>query len=138
MPFRRGVFTADAARLLTTHDDNVVRSWDVRTGRLLAQLQGASGGVTRLRLLADDRLLLAASHDGTTRLWNVADGSLVRTFEGAPVEASDAVFAKGHVTVIDSEGRVTLHRCDACLSDQALIARARGRLRTLESLPPPR
>lgn len=132
MPFRRAIFTADAARLLTTHDDNVVRSWDVSTGRLLAQLPGAAGAVPRLRLLADDQLVLAPSHDGTTRLWNVADGSLVRTFEGTSVEASDAVFAGDHVTVINSEGRGTLHRCEACLAEQTLIARARKRIRALK------
>ncbi|HXO30433.1 MAG TPA: WD40 repeat domain-containing protein, partial [Thermoanaerobaculia bacterium] len=131
MPFRRGVFAADAVRLLTTHDDNIVRSWDTRTGSLLAQLPGAAGLVTRLRLLAGDRLLLAASHDGTTRLWNVTDGSLVRTFEGSAVEASDAVFAGGRIIVIDSEGQLIAHRCDACLPDDALITRARERLLAL-------
>jgi hypothetical protein len=63
-------------------------------------------------------------------LWNTADGSLVRMFDGSGSEASDAVFAGGRVTVVDSGGRITVHQCDACLPDEALIARARERLVT--------
>lgn len=134
MPFRRGVFDADSNRLFTTHDDNIIRSWDIRTGNVLAELRGSAGQVAGLRLLANDTLLLAPSDDGTARLWQTADGALVRVFEGSSEAATDAIFSRGHVTVVDIKGSVTRHRCDACLAEKDLINTARARVAHLEPM----
>ena len=48
-------------------------------GRLLATLQGHTGGVRGVALSADGRLLASGSQDGTLRLWEASTGAHLNT-----------------------------------------------------------
>jgi WD40 repeat protein len=55
--------------------------WDTQTGKLIASLEGHTGGVTAAAWSRDGKVLATASTDKTIRLWD-ATGKAVRTLNG--------------------------------------------------------
>jgi WD40 repeat protein len=58
--------------LLDPGYDQVVKVWDVASGRELRTLTGLGNSVPMLAFAPDDRTLAAACHDRTVRLWSTA------------------------------------------------------------------
>ena len=56
-----------------------MRLWEAGSGRLLATLQGHTGGVFGMALSADSQLVASGSFDGTVRLWEAKSGTCLRT-----------------------------------------------------------
>lgn len=128
VPFRRATFSDDGKRLFTTHDDNVVRAWDLETRGLVSQMAGHAGYVPRVRSLAQGSVLLSPGDDKTKRLWATDDGSLLRVFSGHPASVMDAVLVDGFVVSVDRSGRVLRQKCDACMGENDLLRSARAKL----------
>jgi WD40 repeat protein len=49
--------------------DNVVRVWDIESGKMLYSYQGHTGGVTCVTYFPDGKRIASASADGTARIW---------------------------------------------------------------------
>ncbi|WP_298821324.1 serine/threonine protein kinase [Chloroflexus sp.] len=65
-------FSPDGAILASgAQDDPIVRLWDVRNGRELAQLRGHDDWIRSLAFSPDGRLLASGSADRTVRIWDV-------------------------------------------------------------------
>ena len=75
--------------LATGGADNVVRIWDVSTGRELRALRGHTGWIKSLAASKDSDLLVSAGNDRVIRLWNVKTGELLKSFTGhaGPIDA---------------------------------------------------
>ena len=65
--------TRDGKRAATGGADNVVRLWDVQTGKQTRQLAGHTAQVHGVAWSHDGRRLLSASYDKSARLWDVED-----------------------------------------------------------------
>src|SRR5436309_518441 len=63
-------FSADGALLASGGDDEVIRLWDVKTGKLIRKLKGHDDGILGLAFSPDGKLLASASSDDTVRLWD--------------------------------------------------------------------
>ena len=77
--------------------DNVVKLWDVASGRELRALGGHSKWVTAVGFSPDGTLLASASDDRTVKLWDMATGREVRTLGGFIDRISSVKFSPdGH------------------------------------------
>jgi len=74
-------FDSSGARVATCGADNLVRLWDVSSGRLLEQLSGHTEAVTAAVYLPDGRVV-SASEDKTAQIWTPAAARLVVAHEG--------------------------------------------------------
>eukprot|EP00727_Mastigamoeba_balamuthi_P012160 m51a1_g7567 putative wd40 repeat-containing protein (405) ;mRNA; f:165051-166458 len=80
----------DAGAVITGGGDNVLRVWDVSTGRKIsADLVGHSAPVTCVRVLSATRAVSAAGAlDPALRLWDLADGSCLARFGSLALDIS--------------------------------------------------
>lgn len=68
------VFSHDGKILASGSSDNLIRFWDVATGKLLRILNGHTGSVLSLDFSDNDRILVSGGGDGTFRIWNSETG----------------------------------------------------------------
>ena len=91
------VTTADldqgGTRIATGGLDGIARLWDVATGKLLHELEGHDGPVTKVAFDASGQRLVTAGEDGTARLWDVARGELLQTLAGHTDAIRDTEFS---------------------------------------------
>ncbi|MFN8489554.1 MAG: protein kinase [Caldilineaceae bacterium] len=67
---------------------NVLRLWDIETGRCLRIFRGHTRQVTSVTLSADGRRALSGSADTTLRLWDIETGQCLRIFKGHTEQVS--------------------------------------------------
>ena len=70
---RAVAFSPDGTILATGGYDNILRLWDVATGRKRAELSGHTGRIESLAFSPDGRAIASGALDGV-RLWDVATG----------------------------------------------------------------
>ncbi|EFP78940.1 F-box and WD-40 domain-containing protein CDC4 [Puccinia graminis f. sp. tritici CRL 75-36-700-3] len=70
----------DWSKMVAASDDNVVHSYDLRTGRRLQNFIGHQGGVWALQYVGDT--LVTGSTDRTVRVWNMRTGRNTHVFHG--------------------------------------------------------
>jgi WD40 repeat protein len=75
-------YSPDSKVLVTAGKGQVIRLWDVATGKPLAGREGHQAGVTALAYSPNGGSLASASDDGTVRLWNTASTREQRQFIG--------------------------------------------------------
>jgi WD40 repeat protein/tRNA A-37 threonylcarbamoyl transferase component Bud32 len=62
--------------------DQIVRVWDLGTGRVLHELRGHSNSVQDVTYSRDGRTIASASLDGTVRLWDAGTGRPLQVLSG--------------------------------------------------------
>jgi WD40 repeat protein len=105
---QRGVgvaLTADGRLLAGGGLDGTVMLWETSGGRLLAMLQGHTGGVWGISLSTDGRLLASGGFDGTLRLWDARSGAGLRTMR------SDRRYERVDITGLTSVTAAQRARC---------------------------
>jgi WD40 repeat protein len=75
-------FGPDGARLATGSDDQMVKVWDVATGRELRTFQGKKDRVRSMAISPDGTRMATGSENNTVTLWDVVSGQELRTFQG--------------------------------------------------------
>src|SRR6516225_9731708 len=78
-------FSPDSKTLASAGADNVVRLWDVGSGKEKAVLKGHTDYVCAVAFSPDGKTLATGSYDRTARLWDVVTGQgvgLMREHKG--------------------------------------------------------
>jgi dipeptidyl aminopeptidase/acylaminoacyl peptidase len=75
-------FAPDSKTAATGGWDNMVRRWDVATGKELGRFTGHEKPVYGVAFTPDGKQLASASEDRTIRLWDIKTGKTVRRFDG--------------------------------------------------------
>ncbi|KAI8458320.1 WD40-repeat-containing domain protein [Phakopsora pachyrhizi] len=70
----------DWEKMVAASDDNVVHSYELRSGRRLMSFVGHQGGVWALQFVGDT--LVTGSTDRTVRVWDMASGRNTHVFHG--------------------------------------------------------
>jgi RNA polymerase sigma factor (sigma-70 family) len=81
-PVYRVAFSPNNRQALSGGKENVMRLWDVDTGKELRRFEGHTNWVSVVRFSPDGRRALSGSLDHTARLWEVETGKEVRCFRG--------------------------------------------------------
>jgi len=61
----------DGRRLLTGHQDRMVRLWDVATGKELQRFEGHTGAVQCVAFSTDGGRAVSGGSDNTVRVWGL-------------------------------------------------------------------
>ena len=73
-------FSPDGKTLISTGDDNTIRSWDVENGTLHNIFNSPNDKLFSLRFLADGKTLVGVNWDGKIWLLNINTGEQINTF----------------------------------------------------------
>ena len=71
----------DGGRVIVGSDGGMVRIFDMKTGKLVQQLEGHTDSVWGVALLADGKRAVTGSWDRSLRVWDVDSGKQIRAFE---------------------------------------------------------
>lgn len=87
-------------------DDYLLRIWDSKTGKCLHVLQGHTGKITCMALLADNRCI-SGSWDETLRIWDTATGQCIHVLNNAKKHfTSIAAFEDGACVCGTTDGSI--------------------------------
>jgi WD40 repeat protein len=75
-------FSPDGKRLAAGGENNLVKIWDVRTGKVLQTLSGHRGDIDTVAFSHDGRWIASGSEDSTVKVWDGRSGEPVHSFRG--------------------------------------------------------
>jgi WD40 repeat protein len=75
-------FSPDNKKVITTSSDKTSKLWDVRTGRLLAELKGHRHSVVYAEFSPKGERIVTCSWDNTAKVWSALDGKLMFELTG--------------------------------------------------------
>ncbi|MCE2399610.1 sigma-70 family RNA polymerase sigma factor [Candidatus Poribacteria bacterium] len=73
-------FSPDGKKLVSVGGDNIIRSWDVESGKLLLKFNSLGDSLSALKFLADGKTLTGVNKNSTVWFWNIATGEHLKTF----------------------------------------------------------
>lgn len=112
------VIAHDGAWALVACEDGILRAWDLRGGRCIAEWPGHAGappaavpvGAVGVALSADARTAVSVGFDRTLRIWDCSRGTALRVIEtadrGGEAEKGVALSADGGVAVSWGGGHI--------------------------------
>jgi len=103
-------FDPQGETLASGSDDNTVKLWESRSGKLLRTLEGHQNGILSIAFDPKGGTLASGSRDGTVKLWEAQSGKLLRTLEGHQNEVNSVAFnSQGDTLVSGSTDQTVRH-----------------------------
>ncbi len=88
------VFTNDGSRIVSACRDQMVRVWDLETGKLAIPAMHHDDEVFGVATSNDDRWLASAGRDSTVRIWDLSNGKRIAPTLRMPNWIYDVKFSK--------------------------------------------
>jgi WD40 repeat protein len=114
------VFSPDGKTVVSSSNDNIIRIWDVESGKESQRFEGHSIIVFRADFSSDGSKIISCGHDNTARIWEVSSGKELRCLAGHADYVRSAEFSPDEKKVFTTSNDGT------------------ARIWNLERLPPPR
>jgi WD40 repeat protein len=102
---RSVAFSPDGRLLASGSNDNMIKLWEVASGRELHTLRGHNDYVTSVAFSPDGRFLASSSWDKTVKLWEVVTGRWLTRFEHENYVTSIAFSPDGQLLASGSYDR---------------------------------
>jgi WD40 repeat protein len=100
-------FSPDSQLLAGGAEGNIVKLWEVSTGREIYALGGHTDGVRSIAFSPDSRLLATGSWDHTVKVWATASGRELYTIIGIPGVVSGVAFSPDGQTLASASSNGT-------------------------------
>ena len=81
-PVHTGAFSRDGKLVLSGSNDNSIKLWDFKSGKLIKTLRGHAGWVNFAVFSPDGDSVLSGSHDADIKLWSIKGYEEVRVLQG--------------------------------------------------------
>ncbi len=91
------LFSHDGKRYYLATNDFAVRSWEVKTGKLLQVFRGHQNFIETPALSFDDKLLASGSNDKTLRIWDTQTGQCLAVVKNESATFLPSFSADGHL-----------------------------------------
>ncbi len=75
-------FSSDGKILASGGLDNIIKLWDIETGKEIRSFQGHKKAVNSLSFSSDGKILASGSEDNTIKLWDIETGKEIFSFQG--------------------------------------------------------
>jgi WD40 repeat protein len=124
-------FSRDGSYLATSEFENIVRLWNVASGRAQACCKGHTEWAVSLAYAPGGRVLASGGADNTVRLWDAATGEELRVLAGHARPVVALAFAPDGRTLAAAEGNGVVKLWDVATGKE------RGPLVTSEDNIPP-
>jgi WD40 repeat protein len=100
-------FSPDGKRAVSGGNEEVIKLWDLETGKESRQVEARGFRVHGLAFSSDSRRIASANYDGrTVSLWDAETGTELHRFEGHTGEVYDVAFsADGRFLVSGGEDK---------------------------------
>ncbi len=89
-------------------EDNTIKIWQLKTGRLVRTLSGHTNWISSLAISPDGQTLISGSGDNTIKIWQLKTGRLVRTLSGHTSSVYTVAISSDGQTLISGSGDNTI------------------------------
>ena len=86
-------FSPDGARLAAGYDDNAIRIWGPKMGRVETELAGHTGKITDLTFSPNGELLASSDYDAIVKIWDMRKNEEISTLKGHTYTVTGVAFS---------------------------------------------
>lgn len=102
----RIILSKDGRYIISASDDETIRVWDFKSGKLIKVLQGQKSFVNSIDISANGRYLLSGSDDATIRLWDTKRMKLSREYRGDSDPILSVSFSGNEKYIVAGSGAI--------------------------------
>ncbi|KAF8811567.1 WD40 repeat-like protein [Phlegmacium glaucopus] len=111
-------FSPDGNQIVS--GDLLVRVWDAKTGRLLRELQGHTGGVGSVAFSPDGNQIVSGSGDQLVRVWDAKMGEQLSELQGHTELVSSVAFSPNGNNIVSGSYDKSMRVWDVKMGEQLM------------------
>ena len=89
--------------LASAGNDQIIRLWDVTTGKYLKGLKGHQESIWSIAFSKNNKLIASASEDETIKIWNINSGKCINTLKFKKLYENMNIFGTTGLTIEQEE-----------------------------------